>query len=185
MHPRITPLLAATFIAFLTSCGGGGSSSSGPISTVPSQPSTNSSTVTLQAQSTSVALPPVQGYSGTITMPSGMGSVTITSGMQPPAGVPVPNGFTPMMYVWFTATGGAVSMYQTPGFDMDMMSSSMMGSASYYMAQYLNGTWTTVDGPAAMSGTSMMMNGSTTPISLQDGQLACFAYYTGTMVGMP
>lgn len=75
-------------------------------------------------------------------------------------------------------------MNQTPGFSMDMMSSSMMGSSSYYMAEYMNGSWSTVEGPAMMSGTTMMMSSSTMPISLQAGQQICFAYYTGTPVGM-
>lgn len=185
MHPRTVSLLAFTLAASLAACGGGGSSSGGGAGSTPPQPSSNSSTVTLQGQSASAALPPIQGYSGTISMPPGTGTVVITSGMQPPAGVPMPSNFTPMMFVSFMASGGPVSMTQTPGFDMDMMSSSMMGSTSYYMAQYVNGMWTTVEGPAMMSGTSMMMNAAAMPISLQNGQQACFAYYTGYPVGSP
>lgn len=178
--------LVATFVVFLTACGGGGTSSPGGGGALPGPaPVTNTATIALQAQPASVPLPPISSYTGMMLMPSGSGTLTITSMMQPPAGIPAPSGITPMMYVSFMASGGAVSMSQTPGFDMDMMSGSMMGSQSYYMAMYLNGAWSTVEGPAMMSGTSMMMNPAAMPISLQSGQQVCFAYYTGSSLPTP
>ncbi|MHB8703577.1 MAG: hypothetical protein ACYC8W_05445 [Candidatus Tyrphobacter sp.] len=103
--------------------------------------------------------------------------------MQPPAGIPVPSGITPVMYVAFSASGAAAMMNQTPGFNMDM--SSMMGAPTYYMAQYHNGAWMTVEGPAMMSGSSMMMGSASTPISMQPGATECFAYYMGSPIGTP
>lgn len=185
-NPRLPWTSAAMLVVFLAACGGGGSSSPGA-GTIPAPPappsSSNTASYTLQTQAASVALPPVNGYTGTIAMPMGTGTVMITSMMQPPSGIPAPSGVTPMMYVQFMASGGPVSMRQTPGFNMDMMSSSMMGSQPYYMAQYMNGTWTTVEGPAMMSGTSMMMNPATMPVSLANGQITCFVYYTGMPIG--
>ncbi len=171
-------VVIATFVAVLTGCGGGGSGAPSSVGTIPTVPTTNGQTVTLQTQGSSVSLPAVGGYTGTIAMPPGSGTVTVTTAMQPPAGIPAPATFAPLMYVDFSATAGSVTMSQMPGFAIDM--SSMMGSQSYYMAQYQNGAWTTVEGPAMMNGSSMMMNAGTTPISMTPGQQACFAYYMGT-----
>lgn len=184
-HPRMVWFATAMFVVFLTACAGGGGSSSPGAGVLPTQPpaTTNSATIALQAQATSVPLPPIGSYTGMMSMPPGSGTLTVTSMMQPPAGIPTPTGFTPMMYVTFTASAGPVSISQTPGFNMDMMSSGMMGSSSYYMAQYMNGSWSTVEGPAMMSGATMMMNSSTMPVSLQPGQQICFAYYSGAPVG--
>ncbi|MHB8147488.1 MAG: hypothetical protein ACYDGM_09570 [Vulcanimicrobiaceae bacterium] len=174
----------ATFALVLSGCGGGGGTSASLAGGgTPLGPTPTTETVTVQAQSTSVPLPAISGYTGTIVIPSGSGTVSIASMTQPPAGIPVPSGITPLMYVTFSASGGAVMMAQTPGFNVDM--SNMMGSATYYMAYYQSGTWTTVEGPAMMSGTSMMMSSATASMSLQPGQTECFAYYAGSPLGMP
>ncbi|HVA27257.1 MAG TPA: hypothetical protein VNF68_03705 [Candidatus Baltobacteraceae bacterium] len=170
----------ATFVVALVSCGGSGAGVPSSPGVPPTEPTTNSQTVTLQAQGSSVPLPAVSSYTGTILMPGGSGTVTITSAMQPPTGIPAPATFAPLVYVNFSAPVGAVTMNQMPGFSMDM--SGMMGSQSYYMAQYQNGMWTTAEGPAMMSGSTMMMNGGTMAISIPSGGATCFAYYMGSLL---
>lgn len=185
MKQFLRAALSFLTLVALTACGGGGGASGTSSNGVPPPgASSNAETVTLQAQTTTAALPAVGGNSGTISLPPGTGMMTITSALQPPAGIPAPSGITPLMYISFSAMNNAVAMAGTPGFTMDM--SGMMSSANYYMAEYMNGAWATVEGPGTMmSGTQMMMGTDTTPISLQAGEQACFAYYSGSPVGSP
>ena len=124
--------------------------------------------------------PTVNGYGGDMTMPSGSGTVTITMSTQPPAGIPPLSSETILDYMTITATAGPVSVNGMPGLGMTMPSIQM--GASVYMAQYVNGAWATVEGPASMSGSTAsmaMMTGSGMNSTLQTGQSLYFAVYSG------
>jgi len=137
--------------------------------------------VQLSSGSQSVALPAMNGYGGSMMMPSGSGTVTVTMSAQPPAGIPpLPSG-TAMMYMTITAVGATASIGGMPGVAMMMRSMQMNGQV--YMAQHVNGAWTSAEGPASMSGSTAsmdMMSGPAMASTLQAGQSLYFAIYSGS-----
>ena len=147
MHTaRFLPLVLT---AALAGCGGAAGVTA--TTTTPTF-SAQTLTVPLSSASQTVNMPAMNGYGGSMIMPSGWGTVTVTMSAQPPSGIPPLSIGTVMEYLTITASGGSASIGGMPGVSMMMPSMQMNGSV--YMAQYVNRAWTTIEGSANMSGST-------------------------------
>ena len=172
--------LPLVLTAALAGCGGAAGTTA--TTTTPNVPA-QTLAVPLSSSSQNVQLPSMNGYGGSMSMPSGSGAVTITMSAQPPSGIPALSVGTALEYITITASGAPASMSGMPGLSMTMSSMQMNGSV--YMAQYINGAWTTVEGPASMSGSTAnmaMMTSSGMSSALQAGESLYFAVYSGSVM---
>jgi hypothetical protein len=195
---------AALVAAALAACGGGGGGGgSSPIPPPTSSPTTAPPTVTatLGASPTSAPLPSLA--SGSVLLPSGSGTITMTGLTTAPSPVPTiftvqrsastlrpfaSGGNTAVIYVKLTATGGAVTMNGFPGVTVTLPAGSTPGT--YYVAYWANGqqpAWESTSSPgAALSangGTiTIAAAATTTPVSLSSGQSIYLALYVGSYI---
>ncbi|MGC2244114.1 MAG: hypothetical protein WBA06_10850, partial [Candidatus Aquilonibacter sp.] len=154
MHARFAFLGAVLLVAAVAACGGGGGSTPPtPVSTpTPSgtatpTPNPSPANFTLGASGSTTALPVIVGsyVSGTLTLPTGSGSGTMTAGTVAPGNTPTldiskrhtlisvraaatpPAPFTALAY--YTITSNALSMNGLPGFSLTFASAP---TATYY-----------------------------------------------------
>jgi hypothetical protein len=175
-----TFLIAALFgaaIAIAAGCGGGGGSStapsggSGPVATA--SPSPGASPVT-QSLSVGQALAPSATFS---PLPlTGVGSTTITIGLTSasasatviataqgaqPSGVAVPSAMArrpasiggsivSLAFISVATTSGSTTLQKSPSFSASF--TNALSGSNIYLAQYTNGTWSTIAIGALSSG---------------------------------
>jgi len=146
---------------------------------------------------TTIPLPAIAGYSGTVNVPAATvpGPVQITTSAQNP-GVPVltmrgrhtftsvhvfsSQTDTPLLYITFTATKGAVTFTGFPSLVINLPSSD--GSGPFYLAELEGGIWTTVAGPETPRGGSITLHPNQPVLSIPANTSIYFLLYTGGVV---
>ncbi len=204
MKARFAYFCAAACVAALAACGGGGGGSGGgtpPTSSptiTPTQTPATSVSVTFGSSASSVPIPQnAAGITGSIAIPSGSGTATLTASTSNPSSVPqiqlrkrdaevsAPNvGF---VYVTLTATS-AVTINGYLGLSTTLPAGSPSGT--YYVGFYS----TTGQAPAWISTTQTGASGSAgsaisipsaplaQPIALSSGQSIYYVVYTGNYI---
>jgi hypothetical protein len=207
--------------AALAACGGGGGGGTPPVRTPTPSPTptptstaaTASTTVTLSAGAQNVTLPtdytPVPYTSGTMKLPGGSGSGTLTvSQSVAPSSAAVLDAvhmrssvkasastrirvaasssgapYTTALYVTLTApASGTITMNGTPGFSLTFAGAP---SSAFYLAEYESGYWITV-GEFATSGDTISIAASSSGTqTISDGSALNYAIYTGGTLPTP
>ncbi|HEV7179907.1 MAG TPA: hypothetical protein VGN11_08545 [Candidatus Baltobacteraceae bacterium] len=178
----------------LAACGGGGGGGGTPPtvapSTVPTATPPASLNVTFGAAPASVQIPSGAGVYGTISLPGGSGSATISASATNPKAVPVvqlrrrdtSGGNTALAYITLTATS-AVTMNGLPGFSVTLPSGAASGT--YFVAYYdLAGqqpAWvsTTQTGAAPSQGVVTIPAATSPIVALRAGDSIYLAVYVG------
>lgn len=206
MRARFAFFGAAVLAAALAACGGGGGGGNppptSPPTATPTAPPSGSpaQNVTLGTTPTSAPFPSGAGISGSVALPGGSGSATLSVGATPPAGTvaiqlrrrAATTGNTAVAYVSFTATS-AVTMNGIPGFTATLPSSAPTGT--YWEAfdddpslaspapQAAAWVSTTTTGQAGAPGVQVTFSALTTPtITLAAGQSLYLAVYIGNYI---
>jgi len=205
--------VAAAFAACGGGGGGGGASIPGggggggptptptPASTLPPSSSGSLTTSTTQAQ-TGTFGPVAGGYSGTITVPAASIATTIgaTFTTTQPSGPPTlaaiqrrpqnigASPITPIAYLAVTSAA-TVTFPQAPSFTIvfPFAVTSAMGATSYvalYDPTKPSSGWTTIEGPATASGSTLTFNGTfngaTAPLTLTANVTYTFVLFSLT-----
>ena len=178
----------------LAACGGGGGSLPSGGSTIATAAPTATPTpgFTATTKALSATLPSAGGYSGTILVPIGSGSVDVATSLANPAGTPVlqivhakqsprDSVNTPLLYITFTAQT-AVTLNNIPGFTFTVPNGI---AGPVYLAALENGVWTTFDGAVPISNRSANFPMSTGTLNLSAGQSLYLALYEGGIVPTP
>lgn len=205
MNRFTTAAATAGLLTFAAACGGGGGGgSSQPIpvaSNVPGPVATSATTTfTSQAQSSTVNVPAVAGYSGTIQVPPANAatsvSLTVSTSLPPgvaplPSATPPPGGYSnyasPLLYFSVTPSA-AVTFSGLPSLTLTLPSSVNTQQAFYVAAYVPNLGWNTFTGQGVVQGSTVTVTtlGATGSLSLGAGQTAVLAFYAGTvLVGAP
>jgi hypothetical protein len=208
VHARFAFLGAVLLVAAVAACGGGGGSTPPtPVSTpTPSgtatpTPNPSPANFTLGASGSTTALPVIVGsyVSGTLTLPTGSGSGTMTAGTVAPGNTPTldiskrhtlvsvraaatpPAPFTALAY--YTITSNALSMNGLPGFSLTFASAP---TATYYLSVYeSNGFWYPA-GQFSASGNTISIASTSSPVYTVNGtQPLYFAIYASTTGAIP
>lgn len=204
MKARLFFLCAVGFAA-LAACGGGGGGSPVPIASSPTHatptpsPTSASSTFTVQANPTSVPLPSIGGYTGTLNMPgiAGSGSVQVDVSLQPPSGVPVLQALrsakyrirdgstaasTPLLYITLIPSQ-TVTLQSLPGFVITLPAAPAAAANVYVGAYGLQSAaaWAPIEGPATARGltlTAVPPQSLTFPVTIAAAQTLTFGVYS-------
>jgi hypothetical protein len=178
----------------LAACGGGGGA---PISPQPTATPTPTATpvrgpvaASLGSQPTSAPMPAVSGYSGTISFPSGSGSLSINTSASPSPGVPTlqvrrrstPVTNTPLFYLTITATS-AVTLNGTPGIAIALPPNAPLGP--YYIGAYNGSYWSTAAGPVSAAGSTVTFAIGAGTQTLASGASIQVAMYAGSTLVTP
>lgn len=187
-------VLFAGSVAALSACGGGGGGSSIPGG---SSAPTDSNSFVVQASPTSVPLPSVGGYTGTLLMPAvtGSGSVAVNVSLQPPTGVPIIQArsrsstyrlrqqistvtTTPLLYITLTPSQ-TITIRNVPGFMITVPSSASILGQNVYVSEYYD-AWRRIDGPGTFSGLAITLTppNATYPVTLETGQAVTFGVFS-------
>jgi cell division septation protein DedD len=185
---RIRPPFAVAVLlavaSFAAGCGGSSSTSVTPLGPGPSSVST---TIPLASANQAVALPGLQGFASTITLPSNDApagsaleideSLTLPFGIAPFASsrVPddrrpsadIPSGAAPVFYFSFLSPI-TVKLQSVPSFRLTLPQPEP--GASYGVALYMpSGGWNVI-GSAVVSGSTLTFTGTTAPLTFLAGQ---------------
>lgn len=173
--------------ALLSACGGGGATSTPPITsptpTPTPSPIPGSVQVVLSQSGQTVSLPSTGGLSGSVTVPANNAAagttmqVTLINGI--PAGGPVPAAIVRMSSTKTVLFSLEVQVSQTvtfngfPGFTLTLPSTMPTSGQSFFIAAY-QGTSSsapllTTIGPASVSGQTLTFPPTATPLTLQAG----------------
>jgi len=188
---------AALLIALLSACGGGG----GSVSISTGQTSQTSGLSAYPISNNRVVLSPTGGYTGAVDLPgvsSGTGAmVTIAAQTSPPVGIAtlasgsrrsesarhLESTSTPLLFIVFTPDRNAV-LTGHPGFEITLPQPPASG-VSYDVAA-LNSTnqWTLgLEGPAAISGSSLTFQAPSGAVSWSANQPYWYAVYASATSG--
>lgn len=153
------------------------------------------------ATATTAPLPAVGGFGGTIEVPpaGAAGPVQVTVSTSNPGITTLDRRHraiafkradgaqanTPLLYITLSAGASPVTFQGFPGFALTLPASS--GSGPFYLAELENarngsGTWTTIAGPTASSGSSVKMLPSLPSLSIAANESIYFVLYTGAAV---
>jgi sugar lactone lactonase YvrE len=194
-------LMALAALGISACSGGGGVASSGLPQGQPSSSSgTTSQTVTrtytIASVTGSYGLPPLGGFSGSLTLPAATvpanTSLELTSSLQAPADAPIlqdagrrPQA-TGTLNVYFYTTirlSSTVTFPTLPGFSVTLPTTVNPASLQFFYAianpKPTNGAELQfrTEGPATVSGQSVNFAPSTTPLTIQAGQPYTVAFY--------
>jgi hypothetical protein len=190
MRNALFALLCATGLA---ACGGGGGGSPAPTipvtpaptATPTPTPQSASTTFSVQAFPTSVPLPSISGFSGSLLLPgiTGIGNVTVTVSTQPPASAQAMRRSAasatmdlPLIYVSLVPAS-TITLRGAPGFSVTAPSSVSLAGKNFY-ASYAPGTqWYALGKPGTVSGSTVTVNADTNAqsITINAGQAGNFA----------
>lgn len=177
-------LVAAMFSAC---SGGGGSAPATPVPTTNAMQFTPSSTA-----QTTVSLPPVGTYSGTILVPqaSSVAQVTVQTSLAAPAGISAlstqrraqagTSSTTPFFYIMMSVASGTATFDAYPSFSITLPASA--GNGPFYLASYESGTWVTVAGPASASGNAVTLQPPLSSLTIAPGAPLYLVVYSGGVV---
>jgi len=185
--------MGLTLCAVLTACGGGGGALPSPQNTpvasptAPPPPSSGAAQYTVQTVPTSIPLPSVGGFAGTLNLPaaaplpspsplgSGLGEVTVSVSAAPPSGVPiVQSGIrsamlriksatgvdTAILYITLTFTQ-PLQLVAVPGFTLVAPASNSYAGENVYLGLYepqSGSQWSPVADPATIGGATASLN---------------------------
>jgi hypothetical protein len=181
-------LFALVCAAGLAACGGGGGgtplphTSATPVATATPTPTvaptatppTATTTFSVQAFPTSVPLPALDGYSGSLLLPgiTGIGSVTVTVSTQPIASAQAVRRKTmtatmnlPLIYVSLTPSG-AITLRGSPGFAITAPASLNLAGENFYASIEQGTQWYALGNPGTVSGSTVTVNADTTAQSI-------------------
>lgn len=186
VRARVRWPIAAFAAALVAACGGGGGNGSLPAA-APSPSASPSIGVTFAAQPSSAQIPSGAGISGSILLPAGTGTATLTASAQNPTGTPLNGANTAIAYVTLTATNGAVTMQGLPGFTAALPAGAPSGT--YFVARYIDAaqppvwTSTTASGSSGSGGSTVTIPATASPaVAVASGQSMYFAVYYGSYI---
>jgi hypothetical protein len=189
MYKKRLAALTALMALGIAACGGGGVSST-PSTTPPP------SGTTVAASGTVITATGVTGTTSSVTV-SGTGIVNATETATQPTGLPVLQSVaraatasvkaaaavtnTPLVYIAISAATAA-TISSLPAVTATFATAP---SGTVYLAYYTGSAWSTVAGPATVSGSTVSFGVTSfaTPISLAAGASIYLAIYSGGVLG--
>lgn len=178
---------AIAFAAFVGGCASSQPIVPGPPWPPPPLQTSASETIAPSSSPTIVALPAITAFGGTMLLPAGSGSATLTLSLAPPNGVPAVTSLTPVpppgpLYVSLTAQN-TLSLASLPGFNLDPTPDTGIVN---FLNQWNGNSWSNTQiGWDATSPPTVCFSMQGPAVSLQNGASLFMAVSVDEVLPLP